>query len=44
MPDRISHADMKGIQRLEYASCTTRNLDTVREAYQLPTAQVTKSH
>lgn len=44
MPDRISHADMKGIQRLEYASCTTRILDTVHEAYQLPMAQVTKYH
>lgn len=33
MPDGISHADMKGIQRLEYATSTTCILDIVREAY-----------
>ena len=33
MPDGISHADMKGIQRLEYATRTTCILDTVHEAY-----------
>lgn len=44
MPDCISHADMKGTQRLEYASSTTCILDTVHEAYQRPMVQVTKYH